>query len=229
MKNFKSVLLGMCFCLATFSSAFAQEKAVTAPVVAVDVSGLTPEQVAAIKGVVEQVKAQPKANTLANLKDLTNITPDKFKEWADAGTSAGKAVANFTKEVGMGADAFLKTDTGKYALLAILWKSGGDKVASTAINILLNVALFVVLICIWCWLARLFVFGQLVKKEITYNENTFLRWLGFNKTQVTIQREEEWLEKFSTTDKFWIMFYSRVISTIMLFIIVFMTFPKVIF
>ena len=226
--------------LAVFSTcAFAQgsdakdsKKSEEVPVVSINIKGLTDEQAASVRAqalaltsAVEQMKKTPKENTLANLT-LANVTPDKFKEWADAGQAAGKAVANFTKEVGMGADAFLKTDTGKYAFIAIIWKAGGAKVAESATNIIIHVMMAIVLYTAWWWLTRLFVFGQVTKKEIVYNENTFLRWIGMNKKTVTIQRDAEWHKELKGDEVFWLLIWSRIISVALLILITWHVWPS---
>jgi hypothetical protein len=191
----------------------------------VDVSGLSAEQVALVRLAVDQAKKAPKENTLSNLVDATKLTPDKFKEWADAGQAAGKAVANFTKEVGIGADSFLKTDVGKYAFIAIAWKIGGKEVVASGLNVALSLLLAAILYIAWWKLSKLFVFGTIVRKEVEYNDNIFLRCLGFNKVKVT---EKDWYEDkdFNESSKFWVTFWSRVICVGSLVAITWTVWPR---
>ena len=94
----------------------------------VDTTGLSADQVKALSAAVAELRKQP-ANTIANLS-LATTTPDKWKEWAEAGSAAGQAVGNFTKELGIAADQFLQTGVGKVSLYALIWKFGGDQVAA---------------------------------------------------------------------------------------------------
>lgn len=212
-----------------------KDRAERATAVVIDTKGLTAEQAEAIKAQAaalsasaEQMRKSPEDGSVltALVKDMT---PAKFREWAEAGDAAGLAVANFTRQVGMGADAFLKTDSGKFATIAIVWKIGGGAVAASLVNVFLKILMAIVLFTAWWWLTRLFVFGQVAQVTVVYNENTFMRWFGFNKKTKVIQRDEEWHKKFSGDDDFWITIWGRVFSIAMLFLIVVIVWPTVSF
>lgn len=205
------------------SSAQAQQPASSG----VDTSGLKAEQVKALNDLAIQLRREPE-NTLANLT-LQNTTPDRFKEWADAGAAAGKAVSSFTKEIGIAADQFLQTDVGQIGLYALLWKFGGDKVIGTFINLLSGAILAIVAFTFWWKLTRRFVFGERRAIKIVYNSNTFLRWLGFNQKEFSTEKSDEWMAGLDNNDKFWITVWSRILSFVTLIILVFLFWPQVSF
>ncbi len=236
MKKVLQLIAVAILALASFTTTAADKGRVErATAVVIDTKGLTSEQAEAIKAQAaalsasaEQMRKSPEDGSVltALVKDMT---PAKFREWAEAGDAAGLAVANFTKQVGMGADAFLKTDSGKFAVLAIVWKIGGGAVAASLINIFLKLLLAIVLLSAWWWLTRLFVFGQTVEKTVEYNQNTILRWLGFNKKTVAIKHDENWHKNMSASDEFWAIFWSRVLSVVSLFAIALAVWPRVSF
>lgn len=193
----------------------------------VDTSGLSADQIKALNAAAEQLKKQP-ANTIANLT-LQNATPDKFKEWADAGAAAGKAVSSFTKEIGIAADQFLKTDVGRIGLYVIIWKLGGDKVVASVFNTTLNVLMAVALFTIWWKLTRRFAFNERHKTTVSYNQNTLLRWIGFNKRDTTWEKDDAWMNAFSDDGKAAAVVVSRVVSAVLLVIIIFACWPSVSF
>lgn len=218
------------FLFLVFSSALLAQNVEKVAEPAVDTTGLTAEQAASVaaqvKALNDSVRQMKKSGQPTLEAIVGQMTPEKFRDWADAGQAAGKAVSNFTKEVGIGADAFLKTDTGKLAVLAVIWKAGGDQVAASAINVVLSVILAIVLFAAWWKLTRLFVFGQRIKKEVVYNQNTFLRWLGFNQKTISIQDDDR-LGELESEHRAWLMFVSRLFSLSMLVVIVVTTWPTV--
>lgn len=195
------------------------------PPATVETKGLTDEQVKALNAAAEQLRKQP-ANTIANLS-LQNATPDKFKEWAGVGEMAGKEIAAFTKGVGIASDQFLKTDTGKLAMYAIIWKFGGDKVAESLIDILLKLILGIILYTFWWKMVRRFVFNERKFGNITYNKNPLLRWLGFNEKGLKFEKDESWMEKFEKADVFWITLWTRVGAGVALVLITVVCWPRI--
>lgn len=193
----------------------------------VNTAGLSAEQVTTLNRLVEQLRQQP-ANTLANLS-LQTATPDKVREWTEAGTAAGKAVGAFTKEIGIAADQFLKTDVGRTAFYVAVWKFGGDKVVESFLQAFLSIAIGLALLVIWWKFTRRFAFNERKEGSIVYNENTFWRWLGFNKKEVKYVKDEDWIEKLSAGEKFWALFLLRVFSVVLLAIIIGTCWPKISF
>lgn len=192
-----------------------------------DLTGLTPDQVQALNTAIEQLRKQPE-NTLANLS-LQTITPDRFTEWANAGEAAGKAVANFTREIGVGADAFLKTDVGRIGFFVLLWKFGGDQVAASVLNMALGLIMAVTLYTFWWKMTRRFVLNERREFTADYHQNTFLRWLGFNKKSVSWVKDQEWLAQWDANDRFWMIFWARTLCIALFVMITFMVWPKVVF
>lgn len=191
----------------------------------VNTNGLTAEQVKALSAAADQLRVKPE-NTLANLT-IQNATPQKFTEWADAGAAAGKAVSAFTKEVGIAADQFLKTDTGRIALLAVIWKLGGDQIVASAANMVLNLVLAVILLTMWWKMTRRFVFNERKTGTVSYHQNPILRWLGFNKREVTFEKDDEWMKSMDGTERAWVMASTRIGALIFLIIVVATVWPEV--
>lgn len=191
---------------------------------AVETKGLTPAQVSSLNAVANQLREQP--NTLANL-DLQTATPSRVKEWTEAGEAAGKAVAAFTKEIGIAADQFLKTDVGRTTFYVAIWKFGGNKVVESLIQVALNVLLGAALLVVWWKFTRRFAFCERKVGSVTYNENTLLRWLGFNKRDVKFEKDEGFVEDLSASEKFWALFVLRVISGVLLVIVISTSWPTI--
>lgn len=191
----------------------------------VDVSGLSQEQIAALNNLSEQLRKQPE-NTLANLS-LRTATPNRIKEWTEAGEAAGKAVAAFTKEIGIAADQFLKTDVGRTAFYVVIWRFGGDKIAASLLSILLSVVIGGVLITIWWRFTRRFAFFERRSGTVTLNENPLFRWLGFNKKEIKWEKDDEWIRSLRDDNIFWATFWVRVLSAAALAAIVLFCWPKV--
>ncbi|HEY4505679.1 MAG TPA: hypothetical protein VJG67_03240 [Candidatus Paceibacterota bacterium] len=208
--------------LALTTEARAQQQ--QAPIV--DTTGLSAEQVKALNAAVTELRKQP-ANTLANLT-LQTATPDKFKEWVDAGSAAGKAVGAFSKEVGVAADQFLKTDVGRIGLYTLIWKFGGDKVVESILNMTLKFVLAVVLFTFWWKMVRRFVMNERRTGTTEYNPNTFLRWLGFNKKTVDYEKDD-WMSEWPVSDQFWITFWTRVGAVVVAALITLVCWPSVTF
>jgi hypothetical protein len=203
----------------------AQQKAEQNP--GVDTTGLSADQIKVLSAAAQELKKQP-ANTIANFT-LANATPDRIKEWGDAGIAAGKAVVGFTQQVGIAADQFLKTDVGRTGFYVLVWKFGGDKVATSLMNVLLDVALAILLYTFWWKLTRRFVFNERKEKTVSYHQNTLLRWLGFNKKDIAWKKDNEWMANWSSDEQFWIMFWSRVISGALFVAITLICWPSVSF
>ena len=192
----------------------------------VNTTGLSAEQVVALNSLAEQLRKQPE-NTLANLS-LQTATPDKVKEWTEAGEAAGKAVAAFTKEIGIAADQFLKTDVGRTAFYVAIWKFGGDKVIGSLVQITFNVVLGVGLLLIWWRFTRRFAFCERMVGTVIYNENTFLRWMGFNKKEVRWEKDDAWITRIDDGDyEFWAHLCVKILSGVLFLTIVWMCWPKV--
>lgn len=225
----RSRIFGMTLVLLSIAVSLSAQQQLTQPVTAptVNLQGLKPEQIKALAAAAEQLRQQPE-NTLANLT-LQNATPEKFKEWADAGQAAGKAVSGFTKEIGIAADDFLKTSTGRIALYALLWKLGGNKVAATLLNVAMSLLLGLILLTCWWQMVRRFVFNERHTGKKEYNANPLLRWLGFNRKEVIFEKDDEWMKRWDDNSQFWITLWSRVLSIGALALIVFVCWPSVSF
>ncbi len=194
----------------------------------VNTTGLSAEQVATLNNLTEQLRKHPE-NTLANLS-LQTATPDRVKEWTEAGEAAGKAVAAFTKEIGIAADQFLKTDVGRTAFYVGVWKLGGNKVIESFLQIFLSFLTAAVVVFIWWKFTRRFAFFERRVGTVTYNENTLLRWLGFNKKEVKWEKDDGWITEIQDPDlRFWAVLLVRLLCGSVLILILGYGWPTVSF
>ena len=86
----------------------------------IDVSKLTPEQVAALNKQVAEMGSQP-----------TNVSASVRKEaeaWGELGANMGKAMVGAAKEVGVAANEFSQTSLGKIVVFLAAYKIVGQDV-----------------------------------------------------------------------------------------------------
>lgn len=111
--------------LALASTAFAQNQP------AIDVSKLTPEQIAQINRQVAEMANQP-----------TNISANVRKEaeaWGELGTNMGRAMVGAAKEVGVAANEFSQTPLGKVVVFLAVYKIIGQEILGVVIGSLILV------------------------------------------------------------------------------------------
>ncbi|NTW13908.1 MAG: hypothetical protein HGA31_02660 [Candidatus Moranbacteria bacterium] len=119
----------------------------------VDLHGLTEAQKAQLVQQAEEMKA-PKEG----------VTAQKVNEWVDLGKNVAIAFTSAAKELGIAADAFLNSNTGKLTAALIIWKVLGQDV----LHFIIGGTLLVVLIPMWAHYFRRLCVVQTVK--ITYPE-----------------------------------------------------------
>ena len=105
------------------STAFAQNQPV------IDVSKLTPEQVAQINRQVTEMANQP-----------TNVSANVRKEaeaWGELGANMGRAMVGAAKEVGVAANEFGQTPLGKVVVFLAVYKIVGQEILGVVIGSLI--------------------------------------------------------------------------------------------
>jgi hypothetical protein len=108
----------------------------------IDTSKLTTEERAALETVFNQMaEDKSTATTVIEAIQDINVSSEAFAKWAQAGTEAGKAVSNFTKEIGATANEFLDSFPGKAIFLIMFMNYGGGALAT----FFLDIAIFVCL------------------------------------------------------------------------------------
>lgn len=97
---------------------------------------------------------QAKQNTQPSLPGVVaaveSVTPEKINVWAENGKGIGIAIGSAAKELGLAADAFLKTDAGKITVAMVAWKVMGRDV----VHIVGGSIFFLVLAGIWTHIYR---------------------------------------------------------------------------
>ncbi len=107
-----------------------------------DTSKLTAEERTALQTVLDKmVEDKSDAATVLEAIRTIDVNSEQFATWAQAGTEAGKAVSNFTKEIGATANEFLDSFPGKAIFLIVFMNYGGGALAS----FFLDIAIFVCL------------------------------------------------------------------------------------
>jgi len=136
MKNLL-ISLPICFVLLFCATANAQR---------VNTDGLTEEQKAELA--LQAAKMKTQNNTPAPGGILSEeLSPEKLNEWVDLGKNIGMAVAATAKELGVAADEFLQSTTGKITVVLIVWKVMGEDIigvvgGSIAWLVLANIVLW---------------------------------------------------------------------------------------
>ena len=94
------------------------------------------------------------------VKVVESVTPEKINQWAENGKGIGIAIGSAAKELGLAADAFLKTDAGKITVAMVAWKVMGKDV----VRVVGGGAFFLILASIWVYIyRRTCLVGRVVK------------------------------------------------------------------
>lgn len=116
MKKFIGVLV---LCVATSAFAFVKP-ASAATQTSVDVSKLTPEQVAKINSQVSEMTKDP-VNVSATVRH-------EAEAWGELGANMGKALVGAAKEVGVASNEFASTNLGKVVVGIVAYKVVGKDI-----------------------------------------------------------------------------------------------------
>ena len=193
MKKMLAPLLVLTMVVPT--ATFAQQ-ATVANSEQVDLSKLNPEQRQALNTIAGQM-IENKSNTAQVVEAVQNLDASKVRGWAEAGTEAGKAVGNFTREIGLVAKDFLSTGVGQATFLLMFMNYGGGPLAQFVFDIfvfLLTLPFF--LRFMWLVFQR-YVLRLTVTYTKTYNPNPLLRFVGFNEKTKTVQAAPAYVIKDS--------------------------------
>lgn len=98
----------------------------------VDVGGLTKEQEAQIQLKIEQIKKEGQSKSEA--------TVETANEWVDFGKNVALAFTTVAKDLGVAADSFLQSTTGKVTLALIVWKVAGKDIIGVIIGVIMMIA-----------------------------------------------------------------------------------------
>lgn len=115
----------------------------------INTNGLTEEQKAQLIIQAEQMKKQQMP------------TVEKVNQWVDLGKNVGLALVSTAKELGVAADAFLQSTTGKITVALIFWKIMGRDV----LHMFVGVGLMCILIPLWIYFFRKMCIIKSVKIE----------------------------------------------------------------
>lgn len=125
MKKFIGFLISFVVVVVTMFLFF------TTPVSAdVDVGGLTKEQEAQIQLQIEQIKKEGQSKA----------TVETANEWVDFGKNVALAFTTVAKDLGVAADSFLQSTTGKVTLVLIVWKVAGKDIIGVIIGVIMMIA-----------------------------------------------------------------------------------------
>lgn len=114
----------------------------------IDTSGLTEEQKAQLILQIEKMKKESSAGTLT--ENLNN--PERVNDYVKLGKNIALAVTTVAKELGVAADQFLASTTGKITLALIAWYVVGDDI----IGIIGGTVAWIVIANIILWSFRFF-------------------------------------------------------------------------
>lgn len=148
--------------------------------------------------IAKQIQTASEANATTLKGAVTNITssvptvtPEKVNAWAESGKNIGVAIGSAAKELGLAADSFMKTDTGRIAMVVILWKVMGKE----SIQIVGGFLFFFVAAGIWVHIYR----RTCLIKSVTVSP-VQLKFLGIDlvryKTEVNYDKKPADAEQF---------------------------------
>ncbi|MDP3953871.1 MAG: hypothetical protein Q8Q06_00450 [bacterium] len=124
--------------------------------------GLTEEQRAQLALQVAQMK---KDNNSPATSLVDKVNPEELNKWVDLGKNIGVAIAATAKELGVAADEFLKTNTGKLTVALIVWHIMGPDILGAVGG---TIAWFI-LVSIVIWSFRYF---HMKKKVVNKKDST---------------------------------------------------------
>jgi len=145
----KKTILVLSFVLIFATAGFAQQQSVK-----IDTSELTEEQKAQLVLQIEQMK---KNNSPLQPE---NLSTEKVNEWVNLGKNIALAVTTVAKELGVAADKFLESTTGKITFVMIAWYVVGDDL----VGIIGGTIAWIVLANIIIWSFRFFHMSKKVKQ-----------------------------------------------------------------
>lgn len=148
-KSVKKMFFAICVILLFSSVATAQE---------IDWDALTDEQRAQLVLEAEKMKAQ---NIPSVVSELENFSPERINEWVQLGQNIALAFTTVAKELGVTADEFLKTNTGKITIALIVWQVMG----ADMLGFLGGAIWWIVLANIILWSFRYFHMTKKVKDK----------------------------------------------------------------
>jgi len=100
--------------------------------VTVDTSGLSEMQKLDLAQQAERMRSTPTVDPNA----LGALTPERVSDWAQLGKDIALAFTTVAKELGVAADQFLASTTGKVTLALIVWKVAGEDILHVVIGVL---------------------------------------------------------------------------------------------
>lgn len=127
----------------------------------IDTRGLTEEQKAQLALQAAQLKNQNEGIGTG----ISKLNPEKLNEWVELGKNAGMAITAMAKELGIAADKFLESNTGKIAAVLIVWKVAGKDI----LGVVGGTIAWIVLANIILWSFRYF---HMKKKVVNKKEGT---------------------------------------------------------
>lgn len=99
--------------------------------VTVNTGGLTDGQKAKLVQMAEQMKEEA-----TRAEKTSQLSPEKVNEWVELGKNIALAFTTVAKELGVAADQFLNSTTGKVTLVLILWKVAGQDILGFTIGVM---------------------------------------------------------------------------------------------
>lgn len=104
-----------------------------------------------------------KAADFAIQKEVKSVSPDDVQKWVNIGKNIGIGFAATAKELGIGIDELMKTDTGKIAMFLIVWHYIGE----TFVGYLFGGIWFLIALPAWAYYMR----RWLLVPTYTWHEN----------------------------------------------------------
>ena len=130
----------------------------------IDLSGLNDQQRADIIKQVADTKAKATS-------PMESVTPASVAEWIGVGKEVAELIPVFAEKTGIAADKVLDSFSGKVLLSIVLVHFFWSKMMGVIV-LSLGIPLW------YKWFRSMFLIKE---RAIEYNQNPFMRWVGFNK------------------------------------------------
>jgi len=111
----------------------------------IDTRGLTEAQKATLVQQAEQMKEQA-----GKAAQTSQLSAEKVNEWAELGKNIAITFTTVAKELGVAADQFLNSTTGKITLFLIVWKMAGRDI----LGLMIGTSFLLAFVPLWIYFFR---------------------------------------------------------------------------
>lgn len=129
----------------------------------VDTSGMTNAQKAELVLKAEELKKQA-VDEAKKVAETATIEVDDASKWVDLGKNIATVITTVAGDLGIAADKFLGSTSGKITLFIVFWKVAGKDM----LGFIIGCPLLIVLVSLWVWsFRRMCIIRSITEKKPT--------------------------------------------------------------